>query len=69
MEIRQAVVRTISRFGIDWDKPYQSISFIGMSEFRRDVSIKEFVEVLEGMEGVVLDTDRHEIQVPTGYFR
>jgi hypothetical protein len=68
-EIQQSVIKSISAFGIDFSLSHQSISFVGLQQFRRDVSVKEFVTVLKAMQGVELDTEKHEIRVPTSYFK
>jgi len=68
-DIQQTVIRVISGFGVDLSEPYQSISWIGLREFRRDVSNREFIDALKAMEGVILDTEEFKVRVPTGYFQ
>ena len=45
-DLQQTALRVISGFDVDLSASHQSISFVGLGEFRRDVSISEFVEVL-----------------------
>jgi hypothetical protein len=69
-EIEQAIIRAMSRFGTDASKSHQSMGLIGLSQMRRDIPRNEFLNVLQSMEGVILDFEASPAQVliPTSYF-
>ena len=68
--IEKSIIRYIGGFGVDHSLSHQSMGLIGLAEMNRNISRTEFVEVLKGMKGVVLDTsgDIYMVRVPTKYF-
>ncbi len=67
-EIQDACVRAMGVFGVDISKEYQSMSFIGLGEMRRDIPRAEMVHALKEMEGVIFDLTEHVVHIPTHYF-
>jgi hypothetical protein len=44
------------------------MSWVGLSQCNRDISIAEYVEVLKSMEGVILDVENGRVRIPIVYF-
>jgi hypothetical protein len=67
-EVQDAIINAIKFFPLDLSLPYQSISFVGLRQMRRDIPWIEMYTVLKSMEGVkILDTSP-QIQIPSSYF-
>ena len=68
IEIENAIIRAMSAFGIDSSLPYQTMSFLGLKEMRRDIPLDEFVEVLLSMEGFTRVEETGVVMLPISHF-
>jgi hypothetical protein len=67
-EIQDACVQVMAGFGVDFSEEYQSMSFFGLVQMRRNIPRAEKIQSLKEMEGVVLDLTEHRVRIPTHYF-
>ena len=67
-EIENRIVRAVSQLGEDAFESYKSMSFTGLGQCCRDISVEEFVHVLKSMDGVIIDSEAYQVLVPIKYF-